>query len=318
MSNLTTAIQLTKQSTYRLNNGLQIPVIAYGCYEVPKEEAAQHTYEALSIGYRHLDSAAAYNNEKEVATGIAKFLKENPQIKREDIWFTTKIRYNDEGYDETKRAVESCAEKVKDLIGYVDLVLLHAPITSRERRLGSWKALQEYVLDPSNGTLNIKSIGVSNYGIAHIKELFEWEGFLVKPVVDQLELHPWLPHCELRQFCIENGILLEAYSPLTRGIMFDDPVLSSLLKKFNTNPATILLKWSFLQGFIVLVKSTHPARMKSNLNVLPDGKSDELDQTSHLGVIDLETEIVEKLDMPESHKVLCWNGNDPTLYKDPN
>ena len=185
MSNLTTSIQLTKQSRYRLNNGHQIPITAYGCYEVPIEKTKNLVYEALKVGYRHIDSASSYGNEREAAEGVAKFLKENPDVSRQDIWYTTKIANGDHGYEETKKAVAKSSEKIKQYIDYVDLVLIHSPKSNKEKRLGTWKALQEFVSNPTNPVLNIKSIGVSNFGIAHLEELLNWDGLLVKPVVNQ-------------------------------------------------------------------------------------------------------------------------------------
>lgn len=317
MSNLTTSIQLTKQSKYKLNNGHHIPVIGFGCYEVPVEKSKELVYEALKAGYRHIDCAAGYGNEKETAQGVAAFLKENPDVDRQDIWYTTKIRNQDHGYEETKKAVQKISDNVKEYIEYVDLVLIHSPKSNKEKRLGTWKALQEFVCDATNPVLNIKSIGVSNYGIAHLEELLNWDGLLVKPVVDQLELHPWLPQLKLRKYLVEHDILAEAYSPLTQGQKLNDKELLDLEAKYKIPKAEILLKWSFLQGFIVLVKSEKVERIKQNLGVLADGKSDELDETTHLGKIDLDYEILEALDKPESHEVLTWGNVDPTTYEDP-
>lgn len=317
MSNLTTSIQITKQSKYRLNNGHQIPVIAFGCYLLPKEKTQELVYTALKDGYRHIDCAYAYKNEREAAQGIAQFLKENKSVSRQDIWFTTKITNSHHGYEETKKAVQETSDHVKEFIEYVDLFLIHSPKTNKEKRLGTWKALQEFVADPTNPVLNVKSIGVSNYGISHIEELLNWDGLLVKPVVDQLELHPWLPQLKLREYLVEHDILVEAYSPLTHGKKLDDKDLLAMEAKFKIPKHEILLNWSFLQGFIVLVKSENPKRSKQNLDILPDGKVDELDQTTHLGKIDLDYELLEALDMPDSHEVICWDNEDPTLYVDP-
>ncbi|CAK7903371.1 NADPH-dependent D-xylose reductase II,III [[Candida] anglica] len=318
MSNLTTAIQLTRNSTYKLNNGLSIPIAGYGVYQLDSKTTKDLVYRALEDGYRHIDSAAIYGNEKEAAEGIAAFLKDYPKVSREDIWFTTKIWNEDQGYEETKKGVQKTADKVKPYIGYVDLFLLHSPLTSKDKRLGSWKALQEFVSDPSNDVLQIKSIGVSNFGIEHIEELLNWEGLSIKPVVNQLELHPWLPHLKLRKYCLSKDILLEAYSPLTQGHKLNDPELLSLEKKFGVPKVEILLKWSYLQGFIVLAKTEKFERIKQNLSVLPDGQveDDQLEETKSFGKVDLEEEILQALDKPESHEVLCWGNKDPTEYKD--
>ncbi|ODV81139.1 Aldo/keto reductase [Suhomyces tanzawaensis NRRL Y-17324] len=317
MSNLTTSIQLTQKSTYKLNNGLHIPVTAYGVYTIPAGDTKDLVYYALEQGYRHIDTAVIYHNQKQTAQGVAAFLKDHPEVSRSDIYFTTKVYNSQHGYEETKAAVEGIAADVKEYIDYVDLVLIHSPKSNKEKRLATYKALQEYVQDPSNPTLHIKSLGVSNYGISHLEELLNWEGLLVKPVINQLELHPWLPHLKLREYLVKNDILIEAYSPLTQGYKLDDPELVELSKKFGLSKAEILLKWSFLQGFIVIAKSVNKPRISENLNILPKGSSDELDQTTHLGVIDLDPEILAALDKPDSHEVLTWNNIDCTEYVDP-
>ncbi|KAK6457362.1 NADP-dependent oxidoreductase domain-containing protein [Scheffersomyces xylosifermentans] len=317
MSNLTTSIQLTKQSKYKLNNGQYIPVAGYGVYLCSAEKTRQLVYQALKDGYRHIDSAVYYGNEKEAAQGIQEFLKDHKDVQRKDIFFTTKITNEAHGYDNCKKQIEEIAKDVKEHIDYVDLVLIHSPKTDKERRLGAWKALQEYVQNPNNGTLIIKSIGVSNYGIAHLEELFNWDGYLVKPVVNQLELHPWLPRLKLREYMVKHDILAEAYSPLTQGYKLNDPELLALEKSSGISKIEILLKWSYLQGYIVLAKTEKLERIAQNFNVLPDGQRDEeLDETKSFGKVDLPLDVLEALDKPDSHEVLTWGNVDPTEYKD--
>ncbi|KAG5419145.1 hypothetical protein I9W82_002912 [Candida metapsilosis] len=301
--------KVNKSSTAKLSNGRYIPVAGYGTYLIPAEKAATLVYDALAAGYRHIDTAISYKNQRQVAQGIANFLAENPNVKRSDVWFTTKIANQNQGYENTRKAVQQISNDIKEFIGYVDLILIHSPKTSAEKRLGTYKALQEYVLDPNNETLEVKSIGVSNYGISHLEELFKWEGLQVRPVINQLELHPWLPRTDLRKYLDEHDIVAEAYSPLTQGYKLDDPELLQLSKKYKLSPAEILLKWSYLQGFVVLVKTENPKRIKENLNVLPDADSNGEG-------IDLDNEILKTLDKPDSSVVLTWGGADPTLYED--
>ncbi|GBL52097.1 hypothetical protein ACI3LY_005480 [Candidozyma auris] len=318
MSNVVTSRQLTRATRYRLNNGQHIPVAGFGVYLVPKEQAEDLVYEALVQGYRHIDSAVIYGNEEQSARGIERFIKDsNGKVTRGDIWFTTKIWNAEQGYEETKKAVQGIASRVKKHIGYVDLVLIHSPKTSKEKRLGTWKALQEFVLDPANDVLQINTIGVSNFGAKHIDEILNWDGLVVPPAVDQLELHPWLPQVELREYLASHNILAEAYSPLTQGIKLQDPELLELEQKYRVPKAEILLKWSYLQGFIVLVKTVKKERIKENLSVLPDVKApaDALDDTSHSGKIDLDINILEALNKPDSHEVLTWGHVDPTQYE---
>lgn len=315
MSNQTSAIQLTKDSRYKLNNGASIPVAGFGVYDIPLADVADTVYYALSVGYRHIDSAILYENQKESSEGIARFLKDHKDVDRKDIWFTTKITKDDHGYENTQKAIQLIASEVKDNIDYVDMVLIHNPHSNPEKRLQTWKALQEYVMQPGNPTLDIKSIGVSNYGKDHLQELFDWEGFVIKPVVNQIELHPWLPRLELRKFLVEHDIWAEAYSPLTQGVKLNDPELLGWEKKYKLPKGEILLRWSFLQGFIVICKSAKKERIKQNLDVLPDGSSDELGEQHAFGKIELDPELLLELDKPDSHVVCTFNGIDPTTYK---
>ncbi|KAM9908680.1 hypothetical protein OXX79_000229 [Metschnikowia pulcherrima] len=313
----TFAKQVTRTTRYKLNNGQYIPVAGFGVYLVPAADTASIVYEALTQGYRHIDSATMYGNQKEAAQGIAQFLNDHKTVSRQDIWFTTKIRDEDQGYDETKQAVAQIAKEVKPFIEYVDLVLVHSPMTSKEKRIGTWKALTEIYHNPNNGVLQVHTIGVSNYGKKHIEEILAMDGAVVTPAINQLELHPWLPRVGLREYLTKKGIAIEAYSPLTRGRHLDDPELVALEQKFGIPKTEILLKWSYLQGFVVLVKSANKPRIKSNIEVLPEshGTSDELQEGANLGKIDLDPEILDVLDKPKSHQVFTWGGKDPTEYE---
>ncbi|KAK6198641.1 NADP-dependent oxidoreductase domain-containing protein [Scheffersomyces amazonensis] len=314
MSILTSSIELTKKSTYKLNNGLHIPVAGYGAYLVPKGKARELTYAALVAGYRHIDSAVYYGSQEECAEGIENFIKDHPHVKREDIWFTTKITNPAHGYENTLKEVKEIASLVKKHIQYIDLILIHSPKSTKDKRIGSWKALQE-LTNPTNDIIHVKSIGVSNFGIAHLEELFAWEGFKIKPVVNQVELHPWLPRLDLREYSIKHDILLEAYSPLTQGYKLNDPELLALEKESGIPKIEILLKWSYLQGFIVLAKTEKIERIKQNFDVLPDAKDDS-EESANLGVVKLPLDVLQALNKPTSKEVLTWGGVDPTLYKD--
>ncbi|OBA21111.1 Aldo/keto reductase [Metschnikowia bicuspidata var. bicuspidata NRRL YB-4993] len=314
----TIAKQLTRTTKYKLNNGQYIPVAGFGVYLLLPAETFELVYEALLQGYRHIDSAVIYGNQKEAAQAIAQFIKDHEDVSREDIWFTTKIWNSDQGYDGTKNAVAQIAAEVKEHIDYVDLVLVHSPLTSKEKRVGTWKALSELNHNPNNGVLQIRSIGVSNYGVEHIEEILAQEGPVVVPAVNQLELHPWLPRVALREYLTLKGIVIEAYSPLTQGQNLSDPELLHLEHKYKIPKAEILLKWSYLQGFVVLAKTSKKERIKQNFEVLPEGRgsSDALDEGSNLGKIDLDPNILDVLDKPDSKKVFTWHNSDPTEFKD--
>lgn len=228
---------------------------------MPKEITADVTYLALEIGYRHFDSAELYGNEKEVAEGISKWLKNNKGTKREDIFYTTKIFDDHQGYRRAKAAIEVCLRKAKDL-EYIDLVLIHSPQTNRDQRLGTWKALQEAVNEGK-----IKSIGVSNYGVHHIQELLLWKELTVKPVVNQIELHPWMMRTEIVNFCKAHDIILEAYCPLAHGLMMKDEVLQKMSKKYGKTGAQILIRWSLQMGFVPLPKTADKERAIQNFQV---------------------------------------------------
>ncbi|VVT53259.1 uncharacterized protein SAPINGB_P003483 [Magnusiomyces paraingens] len=264
----------------KLSSGHSIPQVGLGVYLTGTDVAAKVVKEGLEVGYRHVDSAAIYGNESEAAQGILEFLSENPAIKRSDIFFTTKVWEADHGYDEAKAAIAKSLERIGGL-GYIDLLLIHsprAPITvdekadeatqlaaKREKRLGTWRAFQEAV---DQGI--VKSIGVSNYGVAHLEELLAWDGLRIKPVVNQIELHPWLQRTELVEFGRKHGILPEAYSPLTRGQKLKDPIdkdLVALAQKYKRSPAQILIRWSVQQGFITLPKSVHIDRLVENFDI---------------------------------------------------
>jgi len=281
-------VKLSPNSTYTLNNGAKIPITGFGVYQTAPEETYNIVYKALETGYRHIDSAIFYHNEQQSGDAISKFLKDHPDVKRSDIFYTTKLFGEDLKYENAKKAIEGSLEKVKDL-KYIDLYLIHAPLPNKEYRLGAWKALQEAV---DSG--KVKSIGVSNYDIRHLEELLSWDGLKIKPVVNQLELHPWLPRKNIQDFAKKHDIHLEAYSPLTQAKKFDAPELVEIAKKHNVTPAQILLRWSYDQGFIPLPKTANEKRLKPNLTVLED-------------VPKLDDDDYKKLDKPDSEEVLTWN-----------
>lgn len=275
----------------KLNSGKTIPGIGLGFWLTPEDQAANIAYEGLKAGYRLLDSARIYKNEQGVINGIAKWIEEDPEHRhREDIFYTTKIYDAEHGYDETKAALKNSIEKAQK-IGYIDLVLVHSPQSNYEKRHGTWLALQEAV---DSG--KVKNIGVSNYGIKHIKELLDYPDLKFKPVINQLELHPWLTRTKLVEFSKSHGIAIEAYSPLTHGKKLDDPDLVKLGKKYSKSPAQILIRWSVDKGFIPLPKTVHTARFAPNLDVFD---------------FNLTKEEVTLLDKKDEDLKFCW---DPTVY----
>lgn len=278
----------------QLNNGTKIPSIGLGVYLTPPNQATQIVYDALDVGYKHVDSAAFYQNEQEVCEAIAKWLKDN-NGKREDIYYTTKITHMSHGYEEAKMAVAEALEKAKS-IGYIDLMLIHAPLSNKEKRLATWKALQECV-----DAGKIKSIGVSNYGIHHLEELLAYDELKYKPVVNQIEIHPWLARKELVKFTRDNGIEVQAYSPLARGMLFGDKDVVAISEKYGVTEAQVLIHWSINRGFIALPKTVTKSRLQSNLDAFSFKLTDE-----EMAVLDSKD--VHHVTVPE------W---DPTTYVDP-
>ncbi|KAK9364641.1 NADP-dependent oxidoreductase domain-containing protein [Lipomyces kononenkoae] len=255
---------LTLQSTLKLTSGAEIPRIGFGAY-LAHEEAV---YDALKAGYRMIDTAEFYRNEAECGRALARWIGETGN-KREDVFYVTKLWNDHHGYSATARAIDDSLSRAK--LDYIDLYLIHSPLSSRDLRLETWRAMQDAVKAGK-----IKSIGVSNYGIHHLQELFGWPQLEIKPSVNQLEVHPWLPRKDIVSFCHEHGIVVQAYSPLTRGKRFKEPVIQELCRKYaNKSPAQILIRWSLQQGLVPIPKSNDPERIRANLDVFGFGISDD-------------------------------------------
>jgi diketogulonate reductase-like aldo/keto reductase len=246
---------------------------------------------ALETGYRIIDSARVYGNEAVCGEGIVNFLKKHPEVKREEILYTTKINTECMGYDNATKAIEESLERVKGL-GYIDLILVHSPVATSSLRLETYRALQDAL---EKGIC--KQIGVSNYGVKVLNELFSWEHFKVKPAYNQIELNPWLQHTDVVEFCQKEGIIVEAYTPFIHNKMDDDSYLKELCKKYKATPAQVLLKWNTQKDILPIPKSANPERMKLNLN---------------LGFFNLTTEEIAKLG-DKNAEVQCF-GPDRTKY----
>ncbi|POM58495.1 Aldo/keto reductase family [Phytophthora palmivora] len=228
-----------------------MPLIGLGVY---KAAAGEETYEcvlsALRLGYRHIDTARLYENEADVGRAVR-----DSGIPRNEIFITSKLREFHWGYDKAIEGVRSS----NDLIGcsYIDLFLLHQPFDPK-LRADTWRALEDLQKDGV-----IRDIGVSNFGEPHLAKLADtWR---VKPAVNQIELHPWLTREPLVKYCQENGILLQAFSPLARVKKIDDQRLAAIAKEVQATPAQVLIAWDLAKGYTTLPKSVHEARQKENL-----------------------------------------------------
>ncbi|QHC62096.1 aldo/keto reductase [Rathayibacter festucae] len=236
-----------------LNDGRAIPQIGLGVYKIGDDEAARTVATALEAGYRHIDTATLYGNERGVGEGIRA-----SGLPREQVFVTTKVWNDDHGFDETLEAFDRSLE----LLGtdYVDLYLVHWPIPSRDRYVDTYRALERIRQEG-----RARSIGVSNFAIEHLERLLgETE---VVPVINQVELHPRLPQDELRAFDTAHGIVTQAWSPLARGRLLDEPALASIAAKHGVSPAQVVLRWHVQLGVVVIPKSVTPARIRENLDL---------------------------------------------------
>jgi methylglyoxal/glyoxal reductase len=243
---------LTLKSSAKLNNGVEIPYLGLGVYQSPPGEITLRAVKyALKIGYRQIDTAELYGNEKDVGRALRE-----SGIRREDVFITTKVWNSHQGYDSTLYACEGSLGRLG--LSYVDLYLIHWPVQG----LGdeTWRAMIKLLHQGK-----ARAIGVSNYSIRELNELLEKSDIV--PAVNQVEFHPFLYQEDLLRFCKNNNIQLEAYSPLTRGKRLNHPKILELAKKYNKTPAQVLIRWSLQHNVIVIPKSIHEARIKENSQV---------------------------------------------------
>lgn len=247
-----------------------MPRIHLGVYLTSGKETENAVKYALEAGYRGFDSAQMYHNEREVGRSILRFLeaeKSKPNgVKREDIFFTSKLASNI-SYDATRRSIKESIRASG--LGYIDLFLIHAPYGGRAKRLECWRAIEDAVADNE-----IRAAGVSNYGVKHLQELLSTNP-RIRPVVNQIEVHPFNTRTEITQFCQENGIVVEAYAPLVRGYRMRHPTIVSLAEKYGYTPAQLLVRWSLQHGYVPLPKSVNRDRIISNAQVDGAEISDE-------------------------------------------
>jgi len=237
--------------TARLSNGITMPLLGLGVYDMHAEEARKATLTALQIGYRLLDTAASYGNEKEIGKAIAE-----SGLKREEIFVTTKVANHDQGFDSTLTAFEISRKKLG--LDYIDLYLVHWPI--RGKRKETWKALEKLYTEK-----RVRAIGVANYLIPFLEELTSYAN--EQPVLNQVEFSPYLYLEHLLNYCREKKICLQSYTPLIRGKKFKDPKLLNLSEKYGKTPAQIILRWNLQLGVSTIPKSSNPARLKENFDV---------------------------------------------------
>ncbi|GAA2849975.1 aldo/keto reductase [Streptosporangium fragile] len=236
-----------------LNNGVSMPQLGFGVFQVPPAETVQAVTAALEAGYRSIDTASLYGNEREVGQALAA-----SDLPRDEVFVTTKVWNSDQGYDSTLAAFDESMEKLG--LDRLDLYLIHWPTPARDLYADTWKALERLLSDG-----RVRAIGVSNFQPAHLTRLIEEGG--VVPAVNQVELHPNLQQAELREFHARHGIVTEAWSPLAQGAVLDDPVITSLAERYGKSPAQVVLRWHLDLGNVVIPKSVTPSRIKENIDI---------------------------------------------------
>ncbi|MFD8124095.1 aldo/keto reductase [Streptomyces albidoflavus] len=244
-----------------LNNGVQMPQLGFGVWQVPDDEAFTAVGAALDAGYRSIDTAAAYGNEEGTGKAIAR-----SGIPREELFVTTKLWNSDHGYDAALRAFDSSLEKLG--LDHVDLYLIHWPLPARDTAVDTYKALEKIY---SEG--RARAIGVSNFLPEHLERLIDATSII--PAVNQIELHPHLQQRAAREYHAEQGITTEAWSPLGQGKgLLEVPAVVAIARKHNVTPAQVVLRWHVQLGNVAIPKSVTPSRIVENIDVF----SFELDE----------------------------------------
>lgn len=258
-------------SDLKLSNGVTIPGLGYGTYQTPPEDAYRAVTDALAVGYRHIDTAALYGNE----SGVGQAVKDSG-LKREEVFITSKLWNTERGYDKTMAAFEkTLAELGTD---YLDLYLIHWPANEKQfgqeaaaLNLDTWRVFEDLYKAGK-----IKAIGVSNFMPNHLEALLAQAE--IKPMVNQIEVHPGWPQTEAIRYCQRNDILVEAWAPLGEAAALSNPVLAKIAAKYDHTPAQVCLRWEIQQGILPLPKSVHKERMAENTKLFDfELTEDEMD-----------------------------------------
>ena len=236
-----------------LSSSEQIPQLGFGVFQVSPRETEEVVATALSVGYRHLDTAAAYRNEAAVGEAV-----HGSGLDRDEIFITTKCWNDDQGYEQAKRACRASLERLE--LSHLDLYLMHWPVPAHDLYVETWKAFIEL---QSEGL--VRSIGVSNFQPAHLERLIAETG--VTPSINQVELHPYFQQVGLRREHERLGILTEDYSPLGQGLELEDAVIVEIAQEHEKTPAQTIIRWHLQLGNVVIPKSVTPARIAENFEV---------------------------------------------------
>ena len=262
---------VSTQPTVTFNDGRSIPQIGLGVWQAPNDVAVEAVRTALGAGYRHVDTAAAYNNEDGVGAGMAQ-----SGVDRDDIFLTTKVWNDDQGYDSTMRAMDQSLRHLKT--DYVDLYLIHWPSAWRGKFVETWKALIRLREEGK-----ARSIGVSNFEGDYLDQIIAETG--VTPALNQVQLHPRFQQKALRDKHARLGVVTQSWSPLGQGTVLADPVIVRIASRHGKSPAQVIIRWHLDQGLVVIPKSVTPSRIVENFDVF-DFALDESDRAAIAGLDD--------------------------------
>ncbi|GAA2683955.1 aldo/keto reductase [Actinoplanes palleronii] len=239
--------------TIELNNGITMPQVGYGVFQIPEDDTATAVTAALEAGYRSIDTAAAYGNE----AGVGAALKASG-IPRDELFVTTKLWNSDQGYDSTLRAFDTSLDRLG--LDHLDLYLIHWPTPKNELYLDTWKAFEKIYAEG-----RVRAIGVSNFLPAHLRAVVELGGTV--PAVNQIEVHPALQQRDAQQANSERGVVTEAWSPLAQAGVLEDPAVTAIAEAHGRTPAQVVLRWHVQQGRVIIPKSVTPSRIRENLDL---------------------------------------------------
>jgi 2,5-diketo-D-gluconate reductase A len=258
-------VSLNSVPTLTLNNGVEIPQLGFGVFQIPPAETADATRTALEIGYRHIDTAQMYGNERGVGQAVR-----DSGLDRGEVFVTSKINNNELDRD----AMLASFDRSLDELGfdYLDLMLIHWPLPAASDYVARWKAMEEIY---AGG--RVRAIGVSNFHPSHLRNLFASSE--ITPAVNQIEVSPFLTQDELRAFDADHEIVTEAWSPIARGKVADDPVIRQIGEKLGKSPAQVTLRWHLQRGDVVFPKSSNRGRMEENF-ALFDFELDDSDMVA--------------------------------------